>query len=464
MGLALIFAAIGLVPLVLPGKSKTAIVTAILLCWGAALISLQIHASAWPVLAAFALPYSLVIIAGVRDQRRGGKAQAEAERRFRRQEEILTLALDDAGDNAGGWLWETDRQGRLTHVSRGLAAGLDRPATSLVGKDFRTLFTGSGAGWDRLLLSMEARQPIDCAVELPLRGGRTWWQVAARPIMSDDGACKGYRAVAHDITAERLARRNLVDERDALLRHNASKSQFLAMMAHEIRTPLNTVVGYAELLLSPQASRMPDVRHREHLETLRDSSRHMQRLVADILDVTRIEKGSLRLVEQDADAAEISEVAVRMCRDAAEQAEVTIMASLIDGIELNCDATRIKQALINLVTNAVHASNPGATVHLDFELPPDGGLTIAIRDTGHGIRPDDLGRIFEPFVQADDRSVRQFGGMGLGLPIARQIALLHGGDLTIESAEGAGTTARLILPASRVKRSLQGKPETDCAA
>lgn len=136
----------------------------------------------------------------------------------------------------------------------------------------------------------------------------------------------------------------------------------------------------------------------------------------------------------------------------------------IDSIAPRRDATRIKQVLINLVTNAIKFSEPGGTVRMEFETLPDGGLVIAVHDHGIGIAPMDLLRIFDPFVQADEGSARRFGGMGLGLPIARRIAVLHGGDVTIDSAEGTGTTARLILPPSRVKWPAQDVSESICAA
>ena len=462
---ALIFATAGLLPLFLARMPRVAGFLCILLCGTAAAVSLTVSAPAGPALAAFSGVYGWVITAAIRDRQRKARTLAEAERQIRTDEEILALALNESGEAAGGWLWETDQAGRLTHVSPGLAAGLGRPASTLLGKDFTKLFSDEdGPGWDRLLLSINALQPVDRAVELSLYGCRMWWQITARPVSGADGSHQGYRGAAHNITAERLARRKLAEERDALLRETAGKSRFLAMIADEFRTPLDTIVGYSELLLSPSASFVKDAQHDEHLKTILDTSRHLQSVAADILDATRIEKGSLQLVEQEADAAEISEVAVKMCRDAAEKADVTIMASVIDGIELNCDVSRIKQIVVNLVSHAVQSSTSGGTVRLDFETPADGSLVIAVHHAGPGIPAGDLARIFQSFMPADHGAARRFGGMGLGLPIARQIALLHGGDVTIESAEGAGTTARLILPASRVTLPLEVRSESDCAA
>jgi signal transduction histidine kinase len=126
------------------------------------------------------------------------------------------------------------------------------------------------------------------------------------------------------------------------------------------------------------------------------------------------------------------------------------VARVVDGIEVKGDVTRLKQVLINLIANAAKFSKAGEFVNVALRRTAEGGLAIAVRDSGIGIKPDDIQRIFEPFVQADDGMSRRFGGVGLGLSIARKIARLHNGDVTIESQASSGTTASLLLPAERV--------------
>lgn len=463
---AVIFAAAGVGAAALARKPRSAVLFATVMSGSAGLVAAQAGTYTGYTLACFAILYGAAIVMVIRHNHRIVRAAAAAEQEVRKQNEIIALALNDFSEGTSDWLWETDGEGRLTYCSRGLCDGLGKPATALIGKPFASLFANDAgaAGWDRLMLAMEACQAVECSAELAFGAARHWWQIACHPVNRPDGTFAGHRGVAHNITAERLARRKLAEEKEAALRDNASKSQFLAMMSHELRTPLNAIVGYSELLLSPSAGNLTDSQRREYLQTMRDSSRHLQILIAGVLDVSRIEKGKLQLVDQDVDAAEIAEVAVKMCRDAAEQSDITIVAEVIEGIELRCDATRIQQVLINLVTNAVKFSPAGGTVGVDFETPPDGGLVIAVHDNGIGIAAMDLVRIFEPFVQVDQGSARRFGGMGLGLPIARRIALLHGGDVTIDSIEGQGTVARLKLPPSRVTWPENGGAQTVCAA
>jgi signal transduction histidine kinase len=463
---AMIFAAAGIGAVALGRKPRAATWFCTVLTAAAALIALSAGSHTGSALGGFALLYGAALVLVTRHNHRIVEANANALREIAKQNEIISLALNDFAEDAGGWLWETDELGRLTYASRGLAHGLGRPASDLMGKSFASLFAAeaAGAGWDRLLLTMAAGQSIECTAELAFGNDRKWWQIACHPVIGSDGALAGHRGVAHNITAERHARRKLAEEKDLALRDNASKSHFLSLLSHELRTPLNAIVGYTELLLSAPSDNLSEAQRREYLETMRDSSLHLKSLIAGVLDVSRIEKGKLQIVDQDIDAAEIAEVAVKMCRDAAEQSDITIIAEVVEGIELRCDATRIKQVLINLVTNAIKFSNPGATVRLEFEAPGDGSLIFAIHDRGIGIAAPDLALIFEPFVQADDGSARRFGGMGLGLPIARRIAILHGGDVTITSAEGIGTTVRLVLPPSRVKWPAPEAAETICAA
>ena len=208
--------------------------------------------------------------------------------------------------------------------------------------------------------------------------------------------------------------------------------------------------GFPEILSSRNEDKLETETRLDYAKTVLNSSRHLQTLINDILDATRIENGTISLVEQDIDAAELVEIAVKMCRDQAEKADVTLVAKLTDGIEIRADITRTKQIILNLLTNAIKFSMSGGTVTAELVRMPDDRLAIVIRDSGIGIRSDDISRIFEPFVQVEDGMSRRFSGIGLGLSIARKIARLHGGDVTLESRLGVGTTARFELPSSRV--------------
>lgn len=385
-------------------------------------------------------------------------AKAEAQRgaamaEISKQNEIITLLLDDAGGKAGNWLWETDATGSLVYVSQSFAAACQRAGTSWQGRRVEDVLRPdlADAGWQVFAAALQAGRPAEALVAAHGVEGPLRWRLAAKPILDDKGEFAGHRGAAFDITTEWQAEAQLLKEKEAAEKSSEIKTQFLAVMTHELRTPLNAILGFAEVLSSPRAEVMTSEQKIEHLRTILDSSRHLHDLINDILDATRIERGTLQLAEQECDLAELLEIAVKLCRGAAEKADVTIVARLIDHIEITADVVRIKQVVINLVANAVKFSPPGGIVQLSIERQSDGGLAIAVKDTGIGIRQEDIDRIFQPFVQAETGTARQFGGIGLGLAIAREIAIMHGGTITLESQPGVGTTAKLLLPASRVR-------------
>ncbi|MGQ0485695.1 MAG: ATP-binding protein [Hyphomicrobiales bacterium] len=412
----------------------------------------------------FTVLYGLVMAGLVLYDYRLALRHAAAGQEVQRQKDIISLLLNDFEQGASDWLWETDRDGRLTYFSQRLCDVLRQPAAAV---ERQSLAGAAGVapgwtGWVEFAAAMAERLTIsDCLLEAVQDGERVWWHVDARPLFGGNGEFIGYRGVGRDVTEERNAQEQLVRAKETAEAASAAKSQFLSVMSHELRTPLNSIVGFSQLLVSSQADYLNDAARNEYFKTILESSNHLKSLIDDILDATRIDRGTLTLFEQEMDAAELIEVAVKMCRDAAEKADVTIVARVVDGIELKGDVTRLKQVLINLIANAAKFSKAGEFVNVAVERSAGGGLAIAVRDSGIGIKPDDIERIFEPFVQADEGMSRRFGGVGLGLSIARKIARLHNGDVTIASQAGSGTTASLLLPAARV---IWPKPATSPSA
>ena len=453
LAIALVFAVSSIGSLALSASPRAAIVFRGMITVSLVLCAVKLggHAGlALGLLAIFASTAATCMILRGHD---AAVQRAAIEREVQKKNEIIALLLNDFSDQNRDWLWETGHDGRLTYASPGLFAGLGCDATAVIGQPLDHVLKASGdaPGWHELQTAILRRKPIDCiTVELPFASGKTWWQITARPLFAGDGAFLGYRGAAHDVTAGHHSNEKLLLEKEAAERSSATKSQFLAVMSHELRTPLNAIVGFAEFLGSPQAEHLGPEDRADHLRTIRESSKHLQNLINDILDAARIEKGTMKLVEQETDAAELVEVAVKMCREAAERSDTTLVARIVDGVEIRGDMTRIKQVLINLITNALKFSPAGSFVNVSFERRDDGGLAIAVRDDGLGIRKEDLLRIFEPYVQADEGIARRFGGAGLGLAIAKRIATLHGGEIEIASEYGNGTTARLVLPAWRV--------------
>jgi PAS domain S-box-containing protein len=434
-------------------------------------LSLSVSRLGGPIALAFTFltaAYGLILAGMVLNQHREQLQKAVDAQGMHHQKDIIALLLNDFQLGTSDWLFECDANGFLTYVSARLGEIIGKPPESIKG---RTLQEASEAdlsqmGWADLEETMQARRPI---VALQLEVTRAWqtayWQISARPLFSEDGVFRGYRGVGRDITVEWETDRKLIEAKEAAEAASAAKSQFLAVMSHELRTPLNSIVGFSEILSSRTEEALETEVRLDYAKTILNSSRHLQTLITDILDATRIENGTIALVEQDIDAAELVEIAVKMCRDQAEKTDVTLVAKLTDGIEIRADITRTKQVILNLLTNAIKFSLAGGTVSVELVRMHDDRLAIVVRDGGIGIKSEDVGRIFEPFVQAEEGMSRRFSGIGLGLSIARKIARLHGGDVTLESRFGVGTTARFELPPSRVTwPAAPSKPQPGVAA
>ena len=240
---------------------------------------------------------------------------------------------------------------------------------------------------------------------------------------------------------------------DAIETASLAKSNFLAVMSHELRTPINAIVGYSEILAAPQSEELSVESRTSYLKTIVENANQLQSMINDILDLTRFERGTFKLVEQKNDAAEIVEAALKFCRANAEHHSVSIVAQLIEDVNVRGDLARLKQVIQNLLKNAIKFSPKGSVVNIDMHRAKGNDFVLSIRDAGIGISTEDSQRVFESFVQLEEGAARRFGGMGLGLAIARSIARLHGGDVTLNGNIGIGTEVQLTLPESRIEWS-----------
>jgi signal transduction histidine kinase len=239
------------------------------------------------------------------------------------------------------------------------------------------------------------------------------------------------------VEAERTAA--LERERDA----NRLKDEFLATLSHELRTPLNAVLGWARLLRS---TRVEPATESRALESIERNARAQARLIEDLLEVSRIVTGKLRLQVRECDLAAIVDAAAEIVQPAAAAKKQTLSVDvLVRPAMTSGDPDRLQQIVWNLLSNAVKFTPPDG--HISVRLERGAGYRLTVRDTGPGIEPKFLPHLFEPFRQADGTASREHGGLGLGLAIARQLAELHGGTITAHSlGAGTGATFEVRLP------------------
>jgi signal transduction histidine kinase len=233
---------------------------------------------------------------------------------------------------------------------------------------------------------------------------------------------------------------------------NRAKSEFLAMISHELRTPLNAIIGFsamlsgeADLKLSPEASR-------GYAADIHRSGTHLLELINDILDLSRAEVGKAELNDALVDLRSVISSSVGMVRTRADETGIKLAVVLPSELPLlHADERKLKQILLNLISNALKFTPHGGTVSVAVVEEIGGDLIVTVSDTGIGIAQDEIERVFEPFVQLDSSLARKYEGTGLGLPLSRRWAQLHGGSLVLESELGAGTVARLWFPKERVR-------------
>ncbi|HEX2209776.1 MAG TPA: ATP-binding protein [Longimicrobium sp.] len=246
--------------------------------------------------------------------------------------------------------------------------------------------------------------------------------------------------------------------RDEAEAANRSKSDFLATMSHEIRTPINAILGYTELLLMELEGPLTEGQ-RAQLSRVRFSGQHLTGLVDQLLDFARIEAGTLRVERRHASASDAVSNALSVLAPQAEARGITLSAECDGDARYTGDPQRVDQILLNLLANAVKFTEKGGRARVTCTpcegTPPGVGhpgswVCLRVEDTGIGIAPEQLERIFEPFVQVESGYTRRHEGAGLGLAISRRFARWMGGDLTVESTPGAGSAFTLWLPSAPV--------------
>jgi signal transduction histidine kinase len=340
-------------------------------------------------------------------------------------------------------------EGRIRFANPAAERLFGRPAADLVGQEFGFPLSSSEA------TEIEIVRRDGPPVVSELRVVETTWEDEPAMLISlrDVTDRKEAEEQSRQLERERAARA----QAEAA---NQAKSDFLAVMSHELRTPLNAVIGYAELLDLGVAGALT-AEQRQQVGRIVASGKHLLGLVNEILDLAKVEAGRLSVERVPTSAAEVAEAAVVLAQPQAEARGLTLVLPSEAPPELRFlgDRERALQILANLLSNAVKFTAPGGTIRLEIvgdappaeaRIPSGTGRWVGfrVRDTGIGIPPEHLERIFSPFVQAEQGHTRRNDGTGLGLTICRRLARLMRGDVVVESALGEGSTFTLWLPAA----------------
>jgi two-component system cell cycle sensor histidine kinase PleC len=284
------------------------------------------------------------------------------------------------------------------------------------------------------------------AIAVPLFSFQLWF--TGRPLVDRMQEDARLRFQVEDLARE------LEETRDEALRKrfeaeaaNASKTAFLANMSHELRTPLNAILGFSEIISQECFGPVRNARYRDYAADIHSSGAHLLSLINDLLDIAKIEAGRMEISPNPLDARRTFEIALKLISFKAGEKRQTLAIHVDPNTPpLYADERALKQILINLVSNAVKFTPEGGRIDVVASAAKGGGFQIMVRDNGPGIPQEKLAKIFTPFNQVDNRYDRQAGGTGLGLALVRGLAELHGGRAWLESEQGSGCSAFVVLP------------------
>ena len=235
-----------------------------------------------------------------------------------------------------------------------------------------------------------------------------------------------------------VANANYQAEKERAEAANKAKSEFLANMSHELRTPLNAILGFSEILLAGMFGPIGSPKYSEYARDIHESGKHLLNVINDILDMSKIEAGQMKIRCETIDLDALIEESLRLTSIPAEEKNVHIEQRVSSGLPMTADRRSMKQILLNILSNAVKFTESGGRIALRARKIGD-DVTITIADTGIGIPKAALGKIGQPFEQVQSQYAKSNGGSGLGLAISRSLVNMHGGSLRIRSCEGKGT-------------------------
>jgi PAS domain S-box-containing protein len=383
----------------------------------------------------------LLIYDDLTAEKRAARALSDAEEQYR---ELVEEASD--------LVWQLDRDGQWTYLNQATQRIYGLSPRELLGRRFIELVDSEHVERDEEAFRdvLRGGQSTDYeTVHRDAQGHTRHLSVASRPVRDASGEIVGARGIARDVSERVAAREALEAAREAAERAAEAKSAFLATMSHEIRTPMNGVLGMLELLLDGDLG----AETRRSAELARSAAESLLAVINDVLDFSKIEAGQVELEVATFDLPALVTSVVRL---------LAVNASA-KGVELTCDLRpevphsvrgdpgRLRQVLNNLVGNAIKFTPSGEVVvlvELDGERDGRAVARFTVSDTGVGIAPDKLERVFEEFTQADVSTARKYGGTGLGLAISQRLVRLMGGEIEVISAEGRGSefTFAIALP------------------
>jgi PAS domain S-box-containing protein len=406
----------------------------------------------WASVAVTAVPDASGTPAGFLEITRDLTQRRQGEQALRESEELFGLLVASVKDYA---IFMLDPRGRIVTWNAGAERLKGYRAEEIIGSHFSRFYPEedlkAGKPAHELAVAIAEGRYEEEGWRVRKDGSQFWASVTITAVHDREGVLRGFAKVTRDLTRQREAAKQeleLVREqsaRTAAEKANQVKDEFLAVLSHELRTPLNAIVGWAHLLRSPENLGPEQVSR--GLQAIERNATIQNQIVSDVLDISRITSGKVRLSPRRVDTREVVTAAVDTIRLAADAKRMELRWVVPAEPQLVwADPDRLQQVVWNLLSNAVKFTPAGG--HVEASLArTDSRVVITVSDTGVGISPGFLPHVFESFRQADSSSTRAHGGLGLGLAIAKRLVEIHGGEVRASSeGEGRGTTLTVTLP------------------
>ena len=372
-----------------------------------------------------------------------------------KNEETLRKAMQGMEQSADA-IFITDLEGKIEYVNRKFAEFTGYKFSEVKGKNPKILASGETPKevyadlWRTILSGNEWRGEIQDKTK---DGSVIWASVTISPIRDTSGNITHFISSHRDITKRKETEKALRQAMRKTEIANKAKSEIMANMSHELRTPLNAIIGFSDLIISATFGKLEHKEYSDYINLINNSGRHLLDIINDILDVSAIEAGKAELSESVVSMKNISETVQSLISQRAMQGKVSVSAEIDnDAPELIADERRMKQILLNLVSNAVKFTNENGHVKIKYSVDEMGRPVLSVTDNGIGMTKSEVGVALSQFGQVDAGLNRKNEGTGLGLPLTVGLVKLHGGEVIINSTKGEGTEVVVCFPAERLCR------------
>ncbi|OMH33644.1 hypothetical protein BGP75_11560 [Motiliproteus sp. MSK22-1] len=384
------------------------------------------------------------------------KAYEDLEKRI--DERTLELKQSEARyrdivEASSDWFWETDVDGRYVYVGDKFLDLAGVPSSRVIGHrrgDFLSPedLARDVKGWSEHRQQQQNRQLIRFTYTLTRPdGAEASVEINGKPFYNEQNEFLGYRGAGRDVTRIFRGQRELAEAKRQAEKASEAKSQFLSSMSHELRTPLNAILGFAQLMCASKRDPISD-KQRQYVNQISHSGKHLLALINEVLDLAKIESGTLTLSMEELSAEEVVQECISSVSHLADHNDITITYQQPDATLplVHADYTRFKQVLLNLLSNAVKYNRPGGSVTLSLSAATADRVSICVSDSGAGLTPEQVKQLFVPFNRLG-AEISEIEGTGIGLTITKQLVERMGGKIQIQSTEGTGTQVYVELKA-----------------